>query len=199
MNSGIVLAGTDRIHQHDVGLAADARDRRDVSDEIEIELVEERRGDRVRRSDQQKRIAVCGRPHDRLGSDAVAASRPVLDDEWLAEPLRQPLAQQACEDVAGNAGGIGDHHAHRPRRIGLRQSEARHRRERGSARGQLQKLPARTFHGVVLWSQTCATHGLRRGHSASLSAADDSRCGHKRIMLLSDDLISNRKWVPPCS
>ena len=35
------------IHHHDIGHADDARDRRDVADEIEIELVVERRVDRV--------------------------------------------------------------------------------------------------------------------------------------------------------
>ena len=38
------------IDHHDIGHADDARDRRDVADEIEIELVVERRVDRVRRS-----------------------------------------------------------------------------------------------------------------------------------------------------
>src|SRR5215813_11480903 len=33
-----------------------------------------------------------------------------------------------------------------PRRIGLRPSEARHRRQRGSARGQMQKISAGKFH-----------------------------------------------------
>ena len=41
------------IHHHDKGHAADACDRRDVADEIEIELVIERRVDRVRRTDQR--------------------------------------------------------------------------------------------------------------------------------------------------
>ena len=48
------------IHHHDVRRAHDACDRRDVADEIEIELVVERRVDRVRRTDQEKRIAVRG-------------------------------------------------------------------------------------------------------------------------------------------
>jgi hypothetical protein len=36
--------------------------------------------------------------------------------------------------------------AHRPRRIGLRPSDAQHRRQRGSAGGQMQKFPAGGFH-----------------------------------------------------
>ena len=47
-----------RIHLHDVGHAHDARDRRDVADEIEIELVVERRVDRVAATDQEQRVAV---------------------------------------------------------------------------------------------------------------------------------------------
>ena len=117
-----------------------ARDRRDVADEIEIELVVERRVDRVRRSDQKERIAVRGRAHDRLGADIAAGTRPVVDDELLAEPLRQPLTDQARDDVGRAAGGIANNDAHRPRRIGLRPCEARHGRQRGSARGQMQKL-----------------------------------------------------------
>ena len=79
--------------------ADDARDRRDVADEIEIELVVERRVDRVGERDQEQRVAVRRRAHDRLGADIAAGARPVLDDEWLAEPLRQPLADQARDDV----------------------------------------------------------------------------------------------------
>src|SRR5215831_8691769 len=46
------------MHQHDVGRADDACDRRDVANEIEIELVVDRRVDRVRWSDQEERIAI---------------------------------------------------------------------------------------------------------------------------------------------
>ncbi len=93
------------IDHHDVGHAHDARDRRDVGNEIEIELVVERCVDRVRRSHQQQRIAVRRRAHDRLGPDIAAGARPVLDDEWLAEPLRQPLTDEARDDVGRAAGG----------------------------------------------------------------------------------------------
>src|SRR6478735_9051766 len=76
------------IHHHDGGLAANARDRRDVANEIEIEIIVERRVDRVRRIGQQEGIAVRGRAHDRLGSDVATGTRPVLDDKLLTEPLR---------------------------------------------------------------------------------------------------------------
>src|SRR6266480_4808295 len=47
-----------RVHHHNVGLAADGRDRRDVAYEIEIELVVKRRVPRVSRSNLQQRVAV---------------------------------------------------------------------------------------------------------------------------------------------
>ena len=92
------------IDHHDVGEAEDASDRRDVADKIEIELVVERRVDRVRRTDQKERIAIRRRAHDRLGADIAAGARPVLDNELLAEPLRQPLTHQARDDVGRAAG-----------------------------------------------------------------------------------------------
>ena len=51
---------------------------------------------------KQERIAVGRRTHDRLGGDIAASTRAVLDDEWLAEPLRQPLTHQARDDVSGD-------------------------------------------------------------------------------------------------
>jgi hypothetical protein len=33
--------------------------------------------------------------HDRFGGDIVSGARPVLNEEWLTEPLRKPLTDQA--------------------------------------------------------------------------------------------------------
>jgi hypothetical protein len=76
------------MYRHDVCVAADSCDRRDVADEIEIELVVERRVDRVRCACQEQRVAVRRRLHDRLGTDIAGGARPVLDDELLTETLR---------------------------------------------------------------------------------------------------------------
>src|SRR5712671_1910437 len=94
-------------------------------------------------------MAVWGRTHYRLGANAIAGARPVLNDEWLAKPFRQPLTDQAREDVGCAARGTSDDDAHRSRRIGLRPSDARDDRECGSTRCQMQKLTARKFHGVM--------------------------------------------------
>ena len=134
------------MHHHDKRRAANARNGDDVADEIESELVVERGVDRVRRACQEDRVAVRRRTHDRLGGDISGGARAVLSDEWLAEPLRQPLPDQACKDVIRAARSKADNDAHWPRRIGLRPGEARHRRQRGSACGQMQKISAGKFH-----------------------------------------------------
>jgi hypothetical protein len=69
-----------------------------------------------------------------------------LDDELLAEPLREPLADQATKDVDGATGGRCDNDTHRPRRVGLRPSDARNYRQRGSGGGQMQKISTGKFH-----------------------------------------------------
>ena len=107
------------IHHHDEGHADDARDRRDVANEIEIKIVVERRTDRCRRADHEQRIAVRLRIHDRLGSNIAAGTWPILDHEGLTETLRQPLSYQARGDVGRAPGGKADDQAHRPCRIAL--------------------------------------------------------------------------------
>src|SRR5262245_47332795 len=117
------------------------RDRHYVADEIEIEFLVQRDVDCIRRSRQEERIAVRRRAHDRLGGDVAASACPVLNNELLTEPLREPLSYQTRDDVARTAGAIADDDAYRPRRIGLRPRDTRHGWQRGSARGQMQKLP----------------------------------------------------------
>src|SRR6516164_5918906 len=108
------------MHHHDEGVANDARDRRDVADEIEVELFVERRVDRVVPPDHEQRVAVGRRTYNRLGADIAAATRPVVDNKLLAEALGQPLTDQARDDVTWAGGGKADNDANRPRRIGLR-------------------------------------------------------------------------------
>src|SRR5438046_54447 len=97
---------------------------------------------------QEERIAVGGRIHDRLGGDIAAGARAVLDDEWMSEPLRQPLTRQPRKDIARAAGRKPDDDAHWSRRIGLCPRDARDNRESSGARYQTQKFTARKVHGV---------------------------------------------------
>src|SRR5262245_60827925 len=73
---------------HDLGTTGNACDRRDVANEIEIELLEKRRITRVRKTNQEKRVAIRGRIHDGRGGDVGHRAGPVLDDELVAGPLR---------------------------------------------------------------------------------------------------------------
>src|SRR5262249_20888238 len=124
---------------------------------IEIELVVKRRVDRAAWRDHEERITVRGRAHDRLGADVAARARSVVDDKWLAQPFRQPLAHQARVNVVRAAGSKSDDDAHRPRRIGLRPCDARNSRQRDSARCQMQKISAGKFHGLPLCNVGDAT------------------------------------------
>ncbi len=143
--------GRDRwIYFHDKGQVADHCDRSDVVDEIEVEFIVQCRVHCHRRGDQEQGIAVRGCAHDCLDADIGARARPVLDDECLPEPLRQPLADQAGEDVERAAGSHRHDDAHRPRRIGLRSCDARECGKRGSSRGQMQECAAGECHDALL-------------------------------------------------
>src|SRR5215204_4082871 len=135
-------------HQ-DVRPTGDAGDRRNIPDEIEIQLVIQRRVDCVRRTADEQRIAIWWRTHDRLSAQIAASTAPILDDKWLAKSIRQPLTDQAREDVESAAGAEADHDPHRPRRIGLRPCGTRHRRQRGSARGEMQECAPGKFHAFT--------------------------------------------------
>ena len=67
------------------GHAHDGGDRRNVADEVEIELVVKRGIDGVRRTDRDKRMAICRRTRYRLHRDVGRGTWPVLDDKRLAE------------------------------------------------------------------------------------------------------------------
>jgi len=138
-----------RIHLHDHRGAHDAGDRGDVAKEIEIEVVVERGIDHVRRRDQEQRVTVGQRMRRRFGAHIAAGARPVIDDELLAEPLRQPVTDQAGVDVGRSSRRKADDDMHRPRRIGFRAHDARHGRERGAARRQLQNSSTRKPHGPL--------------------------------------------------
>src|SRR5262245_2596933 len=105
---GDALDWNRKIYLHGKCATADARDRRDVADEIEVELVVERRADRMCGKDKQQCMAVSRRTYNRLGRDIRTLARPVLDDEWLAESLRQPLGNQARRDVGSAPRGKAD-------------------------------------------------------------------------------------------
>src|SRR5258706_316380 len=90
--------------------------------------------------------------HDRLGGDIARGTRSVLDDKLLAKSLREPLSNQPSSNVDPASGGSANDDSYRPRGICLCPSDARHGRQRGGARGQMQKLSSvGTFHLSSLW------------------------------------------------
>src|ERR1700726_149647 len=134
------------MHLHAVVLVAYARNGCDVADKIILELFIQRRIDRVLKAREQERMAIGRRLYDGLGGDIAAGTGPVLDDELLGEPVRQPLPNQAHRDVGLAAGGEPYENSYRPRRIGLRACRARDRRKSESHRGKMQKLAAPNFN-----------------------------------------------------
>src|SRR4029079_42715 len=91
-------------------------------------------------------VAVSRRTHNCFGADIAAATRLVLNNEWLPESRRQPLANHARKDIGGTAGRNRDHDTHWPRWICLCPNAARGGWERYGTCCQPQKFPARKFH-----------------------------------------------------
>jgi hypothetical protein len=76
-----------RVGDRDEGGNANARDRREVADEIEIQTRVERGIDCIGRYRDQQRIAVRRRVSGIFSADIAGGARPVVDDELLTEPL----------------------------------------------------------------------------------------------------------------
>ena len=94
------------------------------------------------RADQEERVAVSRRVHDRLGGDVATGARSVLDHDGLAKTLRQPLSEEARGDIGATPRRKSDNQPHRPYWIALRARDpVECRRERGNP-GEAQKIPA---------------------------------------------------------
>src|SRR5262249_46762802 len=118
----------------------DGCNRRDVADEIKTKIVVEGRVPRIRRRSLKQGITVGPRSYYRFGRDIACRARPVLNDELLAEPFRQPLRDEPCTGVEGAANGIADENTDRARGGGLRRGERGGGREGGQPRSQKKKL-----------------------------------------------------------
>lgn len=68
-------------------MVSEARHWRNVANEIEIEIVIERRADRRRWISHQKRMAIRWRTHNRFYADIGTGTRSVFDDKLLAKSL----------------------------------------------------------------------------------------------------------------
>jgi hypothetical protein len=74
------------MHDHQKG-ALDNPNDCDIADEIEIEVFIEGCVDCGSSIRTKKRIAISGRTYDCFGGDIAGGACPVLNDEWLTEPL----------------------------------------------------------------------------------------------------------------
>ena len=63
--------------------------------------------------------SVRRRADDGLGADIAASAWLVFNDERLAKPVRQALADQAGKHVGGAARRVGNHPSHRTGRVGV--------------------------------------------------------------------------------
>jgi len=149
MNSGTVSVGTDGIHDQRIRKAHDARNGRNVADEIEIEFFKERGIDCVIHAAHEKRVAVRRRFYDRLRRDIATSSRPVLDNEGLAEPLGQPLPDQSRGNIGSAASSKADDDARRPQRVALGPSVARDGRQREDTGDETQEGAAGKRHDAI--------------------------------------------------
>src|SRR5262249_61641170 len=113
------------MHRHDHRKANDARDRSNVANEIEIEVIVERRVDCIRCAGEKQRVAVWLRAHYRLGSKIATGAISVLHYERLTESFRKPLSHQARDDVGGTTWDGTDDETHWASGIGLCPGEAR--------------------------------------------------------------------------
>src|SRR5262249_45647947 len=98
--------------------------RLDVAEEIEIKFVIKCGIDGVCRRDKKEYVAVRRCTYDRLGGEIGGGARPAFDDNWLAGPLREPLARQASGNVSRAARGIAEDQPKRLSRIRLSPSNA---------------------------------------------------------------------------
>src|SRR5262249_1002479 len=117
------------------------------ADEIEAELLVERRVYRVGRADDEQRVAVRRRVHHRFGGDVAAGAGTILDDALLTETLGQPLTDQARGDVGGTAGGKSDDETDGPAWIALRLRKPGDGQRRRRS-GQLEKSATYRMQGV---------------------------------------------------
>ena len=137
----------------------------------------------MRAEREQDRVAV-GRRFRHLGSaDIAGGAGDVLDIDLLAELLGELLRHKPREGVSRPTRRKGHDRAHRPGRIGLRPCSARHARQRGRARGQMQKFAAGKFHhlptakvdadGAAAWYQDyLSLASTEKWHVGSWHGAD---------------------------
>ncbi len=142
-----------RIHHHDQRRALDAGDGQNVFCEIEVEIGIERGVDGAGRTGKQQRVTVGRGVCHRRGADVGARPSPVLDDDLLAEPLRQRRRNQPGDDVERAGWRDRNDQMDRTRRPGIRACEARQHRIGSGGGGKNEQLSAVKFHAHAFRSR----------------------------------------------
>src|SRR5262245_31464545 len=109
-----------------------------------------------------ERVAIGSGAEDPASADVAARTAHVFNNDGLTKEGSHALDNDAQDHICSASRSKRQHQGDGARRIGLRARDPSKRRQRGSARSQMQKLPSMEKpHGLLLWSQTCGTHGLR--------------------------------------
>src|SRR5260221_11838781 len=93
---------------HHVRNANEACNRVDVAQENEIEMFVKRGVDGVGGIDQNYRVTVGRGLGDGIGTQIVAGTRTILDDELLTKTFAQPVGNQPPATICGATGRIAD-------------------------------------------------------------------------------------------
>jgi hypothetical protein len=132
-----------------------SRDRVQVFDRIILwPALEQSLVDMGNRTTQHKRVAVRTSARDRGNAQRTAAAADVFNHDGTEQWLHfiRPWATDSIECTTGRK---RNHEPDRPGWVGLRPRSARDGRQRGSARGQIQKLSSvGKFHGVLSLEST---------------------------------------------
>jgi hypothetical protein len=99
----------------------------------------------MRQRRHEQRVAVGGGPRGRLGGERAVGAGAVLDHELLAQPVGEPLADEARDAVGIAARREADQQTHRPLRPGLRPSGPE-RTDGPESSGQREKSSTRAHH-----------------------------------------------------
>ena len=146
----------------------------------------------------QQRVAVGLRLGGGLGADVAARARPVVDDDALAEPLRQRLRDDARRGVDAAARRPGHDQPDRLVRVVLRLAQARRRRQQ--RRGPTDSH----FHGV---SSSCLPYSIgwqkertsAHAHQPCQAALARRQAGHRRLPFHPQLPFRRSRWPIPAS
>jgi hypothetical protein len=144
-----------RHHDH-VGGLADHADRREALHRIVGHLLDHHRRHRVTGADREGGVAVIGGLGDDAAGDRATGAGAVFYHELLAEDLRQPLGNDARDNVGSTAGPESDQDANRLVRPVLcpshRELGARKRQGRNSCPPEYHRCPPRFLFMLFMFS-----------------------------------------------